>query len=63
MSENLNAGPVRTSRGVAGVIAALLMTGLALTVVSGNDVSDSGTAGATVVLATNAGPATPPVSP
>ncbi|MER5553519.1 hypothetical protein ABT001_17935 [Streptomyces sp. NPDC002793] len=63
MSENLNTNPVRTARGVAGVIVALMMTGLALTVVAGNDVPRSGAAGATVVLANNAGPAAPPVSP
>ncbi|MEU1122641.1 hypothetical protein ABZ371_03415 [Streptomyces sp. NPDC005899] len=63
MSETSNTNPVRTARGVAGVIAALMMTGLALTVVTANDVPGSGATGATVVLANNAGPATPPVSP
>ncbi len=63
MSENLSGNPVRTARGVAGVIAALMMTGLALTVVTGHDLPEGGADGTTVVLATNAGPATPPATP
>ncbi|MFE7897983.1 hypothetical protein ACFU3E_10755 [Streptomyces sp. NPDC057424] len=63
MSENPSSRPVRTARDVAGVIVALMMTGLALTVVTGHDVPERGAADATVVLANNAGPAAPPVSP
>ncbi|MBT2897705.1 hypothetical protein [Streptomyces sp. McG3] len=60
MSANPNSYQARTA---AGVLAALVMTGLALTVAAVNDVPEVGPAGATVVLANNAGPATPPVKP
>ncbi|MEV6470648.1 hypothetical protein [Streptomyces sp. NPDC051657] len=63
MSANPNSYQARTARNAAGVLAALVMTGLALTVAAVNDVPEGGPAGATVVLANNAGPATPPVKP
>ncbi|MFF3767174.1 hypothetical protein ACFYYR_24200 [Streptomyces sp. NPDC001922] len=62
MSKNPSGNPVRTARGVVGLIAALMVMGPALTAVAGHDLPERGTAGTTEVLATNAGPATPPVS-
>ncbi|BAG22115.1 MULTISPECIES: hypothetical protein [Streptomyces] len=63
MNANQNSFQARTARHAAGVLAALVMTGLALTVAAVHDAPEAGPAGATVVLANNAGPATPPVKP
>lgn len=53
-----------TARDAAGLLVALVMTGLALTVATADDdVSRSNAAHTSVVLAHNAGPASPPAGP
>ncbi|MFB4424359.1 hypothetical protein C5F59_025165 [Streptomyces sp. QL37] len=62
MNENLNGAPARTAR-IAGALVALVLTVPALMVSVGNELPEDGAAATTVVLATNAGPATPPSTP
>ncbi|WP_406134572.1 hypothetical protein [Streptomyces sp. NBC_01089] len=62
MNENLNGNPVRTAR-IVGAIVALVLTVPALIVAVGNELPEDGAAATTTVLATNAGPATPPSAP